>query len=329
MNKRLWLTWETQRRNRTLSRALGARLIELDYKLPRWRRYPRAIAATLRILLADRPDLVFSQNPSLTLALFSVWYGRISGTPVVIDAHNAGISPFEGRRGWANRLARHVIRQARLTIVTTRALANYVDQLGGRSFVLPDPLPELEPAAGTHASAGPSVLFVCTWAPDEPYLEVLEAARRIDPSIRVYVTGNSKGRERELRGELPDNVVLTGFVPEQQFLDLLHTSDVIMDLTTRENCLVCGAYEAVAAGKPMVLSNTQALRQYFSKGAVYADNTAESIAEAIEQAVAERGRLKDEVRLLEAELSASWARRRDDLELTLRQRFARPLASRG
>jgi glycosyltransferase involved in cell wall biosynthesis len=324
MNKRLWLTWETQRRNRTLSQALNAELIEMDYKLKPWHRYPKAIANTLKTLLKRRPELVFVQNPSLVLALLGIWYGRISGTPVIVDAHNAGVQPFEGQRPWTNWLARHVMRQARMTIVTNRALAAYVDGVGGRSFVLPDPLPALERSADQRLHADPSVLFICTWAADEPYLEVLKAASRIDPRIRVYITGNSKGRERTLNQPLPSNVVLTGFVPEQRFLELLAGADVIMDLTTREDCLVCGAYEAVAAGKPMVLSNTRALRQYFSKGAVYAENHAEAIAAAIEQAVEGQARLGAEVEELERELLESWARQRDELETELKQRPSGP-----
>lgn len=324
MKKRLWLTWETQRRNRTLSQALNAELIELDYKLKPWRRYPKAIGNTIKALLRHKPELVFVQNPSLVLALLGVWYGRISSTPVVVDAHNAGVRPFGGQRPWANWLARHVMRQAHMTLVTNRALASYVDGLGGRSFVLPDPLPPLDKAAGERLHTDPSVLFICTWAADEPYLEVLEASRRIAPSIRVYITGNSKGREQALGQSLPPNVVLTGFVPEQEFLDLLAGADVIMDLTTREDCLVCGAYESVAAGKPMVLSDTRALRQYFSKGAVYTENHAEAIASAIDRAVEDRARLRAEVAELECELLESWARQRDELEAELIQRASRP-----
>lgn len=327
MKNRLWLTWEIQRRNRTLSRAVDARLIELDYKLPRWRRYPRAIAATLAELLRNRPELLFAQNPSLTLALLSVWYGRITGTPVVVDAHNAGISPFDDRHRWATALARHVMRQAYLTLVSNHALADYVDRVGGCSFVLPDPLPDLGRARAPRLASGPTVLFICTWADDEPYLEVLEAASRIDPDIHIYITGNAKGRERAFGRPLPENVTLTGFVPEARFLELLLGADVIMDLTTREDCLVCGAYEAVAAGKPMVLSDTRALRQYFSRGAVYADNQAASIATAVEDAVTRCDSLAREVAELHNLLAQSWEKRRQKLERVLLERQGRPTES--
>lgn len=332
MKERIWLTWERQRRNQTLSEAVGAQLYELDYKLPRLRRWLRAIGNTLQILLREKPQVVFAQNPSLVLALFAAWYGKLTGRTVVIDAHNAGIFPFAGRSKWHNRLLRplmqwlthHVMRLADVTLVSNPALERYVNDVGGRGFVLPDPLPHFDAVAAVEARADdrPTVLFVCTWAADEPYLEVIKAAGRIDPRIRVQITGNSKGREQALGEPLPANVELTGFIPEEEFVRLLHTADVVMDLTTLENCLVCGAYESVAAGRPMVLSDTQALRSYFRRGAVFAQNDADALARAIEQAVAEKAQLEEQVASLRRELSESWQRRRDALEILLAGRIA-------
>lgn len=330
MKQRIWLTWERQRRNRTLSEALGAHLYELDYKLPRVRRWLKAIGGTLSVLWRDKPNYLFAQNPSLILALIAVWYGRLTGRIVAIDAHNAGIFPFFGREGRFNRimrpimqrLAHHVMRRATVTIVSNAGLAGYVERVGGRAFVLPDPLPDLGSATRADGTGDrPSVLFICTWAADEPYAEVLKAAARLDPATRIYITGNSKGREQVVQ-PVPENVVLTGFVPEEEFIELLHRADVVMDLTTLDNCLVCGAYEAVAAGKAMVLSDTEALRAYFRKGVVYARNDAESIAEAVRQALADKARLDAEVTALKQELLESWQRQRADLELLLNARVA-------
>lgn len=327
MKDRIWLTWERQRRSRTLSAALGAELHELDYALPRLRRWSKSIAVTLRILARERPQLIFAQNPSLVLSLLVVWYGRLTGRATIIDAHNAGVFPFSDRHKWHQRLLRpllqriadHTMRLADLTIVSNPALGTYVEAVGGRSCALPDPLPSFPPQAAAERSADrrPMVLFICTWAPDEPYQEVIKAAARLDPRIQIYVTGNSKGRERGVIEPLPPNLVLTGFVPEDEFVRLLHQADVVMDLTTFENCLVCGAYEAVAAGKPMVLSSTEALRAYFRRGAVYTASDAAAIAEAIGQALAAKEQLSRQVEELRSELAADWSRRQDQLEALL------------
>jgi hypothetical protein len=49
---------------------------------------------------------------------------------------------------------------------------------------------------------------------------------------------------------------------------MMRSVDATIVLSERENCLLCGAYETVASEKPMILSNKEALRNYFDKGAI-------------------------------------------------------------
>lgn len=67
-----------------------------------------------------------------------------------------------------------------------------------------------------------------------------------------------------------------------------------------------------------MLSDTQALRTCFSKGVVFTDNSAGSIAQAMEQAVAEKDHLQDQVRELKSELIRSWQRRQRAFEAQLK-----------
>lgn len=285
MSDRIWITWETQRRNRTLSALVNAPLYEFDLRLPAWRRYPLAAWKTLAVLLREKPRTIFAQNPSIVLACLVIVYANLTGKKVVIDAHNAGLFPAEGKYRLLNWLASKLFRWTTITIVSNGELARHVEQLHGRAIAIPDPIPDIERPAQMEPLQGAfNILFICSWAEDEPYLEVLRAAEHLDDDVRIYITGNSRGKERQLGASLPDNVVLTGFIAEQQFNALLFMCDAVMVLTTRDNCLLCGAYEGVAAGKPLLLSNTRALRNYFSKGAVYVENTADSIAEGIRTA---------------------------------------------
>lgn len=330
MTERIWLTWERQRRNRTLSKAVDAKLFELTYKLPRLWRWARAVSDTLRILGRERPQVVFAQNPSLILALLVVWYGQLTGRVAVIDAHNAGVYPFFERQGWLDRMLRpvmqqlvhHVMRRADLTIVSNVSLQAYIENVGGRAFALPDPLPQFpQQSSEIEPRNSPQVLFICTWAADEPFAEVIAAAERIDPNIQILMTGNSKGRERVHGQPLPPNVVLTGFVSDDEFVRLLHEVDVVMDLTILEDCLVCGAYEAVAAGSPLILSKTRALQEYFHRGVVFTANYAADIALAVEEAVASQQELATEISALKQELKDSWQLRLDELETWLAARI--------
>lgn len=317
---RIWVTWEKQRRNATLSEALGCRLFEFDFRYPAVVRYPMALLATAAAFVRHRPSIIFVQNPSIVLAAFGVTWGRLFGIPVVVDTHNAGLRPFDGRRAWANMLTRFIRRTASLTILSNQALAESVSSESGTApiAVLPDPMPSLAPPAGKTALAGrANVLFVCSWASDEPYLEVLKAATLLPDDVYVYVTGSSRNREAAFGDTLPPNVVLTGYLSEHEFIAMLYACDVIIDLTTRENCLVCGGYEAVSAERAVILSGTEALRSYFYKGALYTDNTHEDLARRIQEALGSREALIRDVRALKRELIERWAGDKSRLEARL------------
>jgi glycosyltransferase involved in cell wall biosynthesis len=206
---------------------------------------------------------------------------RLTGKPVVIDAHNAGLFPLDGSSTFLTELTNWTVMRAKITIVSNEALAAHVKGLLGTPAILPDPLPIFETNLPRFRVKGRrNVLSICTWAADEPFLETIAAAKFLEQGTIMYVTGDDRGRLKKLP-ELPSNVELTGFLSEEAFVSLLHTVDVVIDLTTREDCLVCGAYESVSAGVPLVLSDTTALRNYFGDAALYCDNTSEDIATKI------------------------------------------------
>ena len=96
------------------------------------------------------------------------------------------------------------------------------------------------------------------------------------------------------------------------------------DLTRTDDCLVCGAYEAVAAGTPLIVSDTAALRSYCCKGTIYTKNTPSEIRQAIVIALAQVERLREEMIVLRNELNERWQAQRDDL-----RRLMDALAARG
>lgn len=286
--KAVWICWEVQRRNRELADSLGASLHEMPAVAATQNaglKYARGLLSTIAVLVRHRPRVVYCMNPSIVLATFLTALGRISPLKIVVDAHNAGLNPLEGRHAFLNTLARFTLRRADLTIVSNAGLSRVVEAAGGRSFVLPDRIPALGPAPASAGPQGqPRALFICTFAEDEPYRRIFDAALLIRPGLIIQVTGNYR-KAGISPADMPENVVLLGFVPNDEYVRLLHEADITIDLTTREDCLVCGAYESMAAGKPMVLSSTAALREYFAEAGVYAEHTPTSLAAAIEEAV--------------------------------------------
>jgi glycosyltransferase involved in cell wall biosynthesis len=244
-----------------------------------------------------------TQNPSIVLALLALmlrWFYRYI---LVVDSHNAGIHPFEGRSIFVNFISKFIQKSADCTIVTNDNLKRIVELNGGSAFVLPDKIPV--PPATVHVDLGKrSICFICTYSHDEPYAEVVDAAKFIPPDINILITGKYESKLDP--SDVADNVKLLGYLSDEDFWETLRSSDIVMDLTTRDDCLVCGAYEGIALKKPLILSNTEATRKYFYKGCVYVDPNPVAIAAGIICAIKNIPSLEDEVADLKEELDRQW-----------------------
>lgn len=310
----IWITWERHRRTRELCQALSIELCELLSTRGRLVRYVALLWRTADCLVRRRPRLVVVQCPSVMLGFFTALLKPLLGFTFVADLHNEAVRPFSISSRIYDAMLAFIHRRADLCIVTNANLSPTVERAGGRVFVLPDKLPDLHPRPHVASASTQTVVFVCTYAADEPFREVIDAARLLDASVSVFVTGNYKKVERL---HPPENVYLTGFVSERDYVALLQMADVIVDLTSIDDCLVCGAYEAVALGKPLVTSDTKALRTYFHRGAAYTKHDSRSIAAAIAYALNHTEQLASESRALRIELARDWSGRRDALKRRL------------
>ena len=61
------------------------------------------------------------------------------------------------------------------------------------------------------------------------------------PDVYFYVTGDKKNADKNVLIKKSDNVILTGFLDYNTYIDLLQKVDVIMDLTTDNKSIVAGA----------------------------------------------------------------------------------------
>lgn len=317
MTKLLWVSWEDQRRNRSLAQQLDAELYEFAGTLGRpWPvRYLLNARATIGIYRRRRPRTVICQNPSAVLALLTVLLRRRFGYRVGLDTHNAGFAIDPWAPWYLRRLALWLQRRADFVIAHNDALAALVKDRGGTVIALPDPLPTIQDRPPLALPRPFNLLFICSFNADEPYQAVFEAARSLGPEIGIYVTGTPPTALRA--DDLPAAVVLCGRLPWERYDQLLRSVNGVIDLTTREHCLLCGAYEAVAAGQPMVLSRTTTLMGYFDRGAVFTDNRAAGTPHAIWPAILElrarEAELRREVASLRTELVRDWNARKATL----------------
>lgn len=307
--KKIWISWEKHRRTRELSCSLpGVGLFELEFEGYRLIRYPYLLSRTFFLLLKERPSLTLIQSPSVILALFMVTVGKLLTAKVVVDAHNEGLRPYYSKYNWMMPLYRIIQKKADITIVTNEMLKVEVVKNGGRPFVLEDKIPQFDPVF-RKMKGRYNIAYICTFEKDEPYSEVIRSAELLDPYDYIYITGRYEQISSEIIENAPSNVIFTGYLPENKFVNLLFSCDVIMDLTHMDDCLVCGAYEGVGLGKPLILSDSPVSRKYFSKGAVYTKNNPESIAESINKFLKNREQLQQDIICLREELQSSWEKK--------------------
>jgi len=310
----IWITWEHHRRSAVLASHFGCSLFQFIPRGPL--RYPKSIVRTVRLLLRAKPRVLFVQNPSMILAFLAVLWGRATGTFVVVDRHTTfllnrkyRLSPWLVTFKLLNRIT---LRYADVTIVTNNFLAELVSEYGGRPYVLQDKLPDLEAIDEDSypvAEGVRTVLFSSSFAEDEPIREVLAGVDRVeDHPLHLYVTGRRERAPQDMILGAPPNVTFTGFLPDDEYLSLLQSVDVVLVLTTADHTMLCGCYEAVSAGKVLVTSDKNVLRDYF-RGAIFVDNTAASIAEALDRPNYEMAESQERMDSLREDLRDSWSER--------------------
>lgn len=244
-------------------------------------KYARQALATLRILRQRRPSVLFVQSPPTPAVLLAWMYRRLAGAPFVVDAHSAAmLSPWWTRPRWLHRA---LSRAASFTIVTSRHFADQLESWGAAALVVPDIPTTFAVDPVSDLPAGFNVLVVNTFSPDEPLAEVVEAARR-SPGVTFHVTGRHDRHPNLIPPGLPENVVLTGYLPDSEYYGLMATVDAVMCLTTRAHTMQRGACEALSMGRPIITSDWPLLRSYFWQGAIHVDNTATGIAGGVEAA---------------------------------------------
>jgi hypothetical protein len=225
---------------------------------------------------------------------------------VIVDAHNEAVGPVVHPGPIVRRVARRLLAAADFTIVTNSALAAVVREAGGRPLELVDPLPDV-PEGTAQYEDSPNVVVIATFAPDEPLDQIVAAAA--SPrcrSLQFLVTGRPPANW--VSRTLPANVRLSGFMPEEAYWSALARAAVIVDVTTMPSCVVCGAYEAVAVARPIVLANDSVNVEIFGAAAVYVDASAESIAAGIAEAYGRRDEIVASVPGARASLDERWRR---------------------
>jgi Glycosyltransferase Family 4 len=311
-NKVVFLVWDRQSiRAYGISKEIGASL----YCLYTTRiRHPLLFLKTLQILRKEKPQVIICQSPPITCAFIAMVYKNLfswmSKPKIVIDAHTGAIS-----RPWFKKVSRLIMKHASVNIVINKEQQDYlIHDYEIKPIVLEDAIPDFTDILLSAKKQGGyriekkatfNVAVISSFAFDEPLQTVFDAASDL-PDVYFYVTGDKKNANKQLLARKSDNVVITGFLDYNMYVDLLEKVDVIMDLTTDKTSIVAGAFEAVALEKPLIISDWMPLRRHFNKGTLYTNNSSGDIKEAIVVAMTKKEELSKEMHDLKVERVNEW-----------------------
>jgi glycosyltransferase involved in cell wall biosynthesis len=242
--------------------------------------YPLSAWRTVAALVRGRPRAIIVVAPPFVAPLVVLPLAAMLRARWAVDIHTGAL--VDRRWRWSIPILAWACRRSAAAVVTLPTLASLLEARGVSTVVLPDPLPTLVPSDRT-ASAGPgapTVVAVTGWGDDEPLEALVEAAS--GRSWSLVLTGRPR---RQL--STPPNVRLAGFLDDQAYVDLLAAAAVVVVLTRRGDTLLSGGWEAIALGRPLVLSGTPAIRATFGDEVTLVDDTPAGIAAGIERALAD------------------------------------------
>jgi glycosyltransferase involved in cell wall biosynthesis len=162
------------------------------------------------------------------------WVAARTGKPYVVQVWGTDVALAMH----APRLARNVLRRARLVIAASRSLADLAKVLGARDVrVIPSGV-DLPAEVGEEAEP-PEVLYAGRLSPEKGVLELVEAGQ----GLNLVVAGDGP-----LRAQVPGAL---GFVPHNELERLYARAAVVACPSHREGFGVA-CLEAMAHGRPVV-----------------------------------------------------------------------------
>ncbi len=314
-NKVLVIAWREHLDRATMfAKHFDAEMVHISYmpfrSNPQWFvpiRYLVQWLMAWKVLFRKRPRYVHVTNPPF-IAAFNVWlYCVLTGAKYIMDTHSPAL--FSQKWGWTLPMQRFVAKRAAMNIVDQDRFKALFESWGAKATILTKPpgtpvrVPESD-VAPEEASQYP-VMVVNTFAPDEPVQPVLDAARAL-PEVKFYVTGNTQLAGSAMIASAPENVVFTGFLGREDYWKTMSASRAVIVLTTYPYSLLGGAQDGMVLGIPLILSHQPSLTDYFTKGAVFIENTADGIIKGIEEIRQQETTLKHQIQELAVEKRRIW-----------------------
>ena len=292
-NTGLFIVWRIfQRRTESLAREFN---LDVCYYYRPWEeksKFHKALSyifktfGTVTDLIRHKPPIVFIQLPPTPLLYIVATYCKITGSKLVADCHNSMI--YSRWLRWP--LAKALLRRADITLVHNKDVEVYAKRFNLDTITLRDPLPVLESPSQSNLldrigiSENHYIIVPWSFAPDEPINELIQAAAAL-PDIIFVMTWFAEKLPPGVRNSLPPNLILSGYLDDEDFNTLFSKSIAAIVLTTREGTQPSAASEAIVLGIPLIVSDLNTTRQLYDNMPIYTKNTSEGIREAAQEVV--------------------------------------------
>jgi glycosyltransferase involved in cell wall biosynthesis len=287
----LFIAWKDECfRSRATARTFGCPIELLGAGGGRLGRYLARMMQTWRLLEQRRPHTVVCLNqPPLLPLVCALWTWRRGGA-VIQDFHSGA---FSHRRWRAFRgMYRRMTRQSPVTLAHNREDAQRLQAWHAPTALLltlpgaPDPALRVEPVQGR-----PRLLFVCTFAADEPVHAALQAFAEC-PEVDVWVTGNY--RKAGLSPEaMPAHVRLMGFVDYATYSEAMASSAAVVTLSDRPYIMQMAVEEAITMGVPVLTNQSPTLQEALGGAGVFVTLSPQGIAAGVREVVARLPALRE------------------------------------
>jgi len=296
-NKPIWLTWNNSTRSRSLSNALDFEFLLYSIESPFILRHLLSPFWTIYFLVVRGPSVIACQYSFLLLVVIAIYKKVKPNTFVLVDCHNKALkrkisnSPinsfFEGIKKWS-------FNYADISIVTNKGMLPKLKEYTSVTQVLSDPLPFFDiDKTDTEKDDFTDATFVSSFAADEPFQLLIEYAQ-LNPDIHISITGKPT-KDFLDTFILPNNIVLTGYLSQSDYVKLLVNSDFIICLSTETNILQCSIYEAISLGCLVVTNRTNCNYEVFRNAVAYCDLDIESMSQTLRQLKSESEFMSSEI----------------------------------
>lgn len=295
----MWLTWHYQARTKNIAESLNVPVYEYFNNDNLLSRHFLSSLWTIKILLTKSPNKIIIQCSFMLLLIVAIYkIFRFNKVILIVDCHTKALrrkaSGIFNLIFWP--IKKFSFKFADLTIISNMGLVPDIKKLHNYFIILPDKIPDNKIKLD-NPSPLKYCVYISSFSVDEPFDEILEVSEIMKEDIKIFWTGNYPRKVNNIKMKYP-NIEFTGYISFDEYYNLIANANCLLALTTEEDCLQSGAYEAMSFEVPLVISDTKALRTFFQDAAIYTIHSPKQIAKAIIKAMTNSSNLKISMREL-------------------------------